>query len=169
MRPLMCVLMAATSGNLEHAVAAGRFLPELYRRLRVAEIRTVPLAERAEDIEVLCGQFLARFSLERGLPAKRLSPEAIERLVGYSWPGNVNELEMVLERAVLTAAGKTIGLEAVALGEEEPQFACHPGKNGRGTHPRRLLIGPGKSARVTSGEPAAAPGPVGRVRPLADP
>jgi DNA-binding NtrC family response regulator len=107
--------IASTTHDLVRATATGRFLPELYQRLCAVEIKSASLADRPEDIEVLSCLFLNHFAREHGLEEKRLSPEGVRQLLLYNWPGNVNELEMVLERAVLAAKGETIGRQAVQL------------------------------------------------------
>ncbi len=92
-------ILCATHKDLAAEVAAGRFRQDLYYRLNVIELRVPPLRERREDIPALAASMLARLAEETGLPAARLSEEAEEKLLGYRFPGNVRELENVLERA----------------------------------------------------------------------
>ncbi|GAB4362066.1 MAG: sigma 54-interacting transcriptional regulator [Deltaproteobacteria bacterium] len=103
-------LLAATNRNLEEEVAAGRFREDLYYRLNVIPIHIPPLRERKEDIPALVEFFLQRYGkpLSRTL---RMSPEAMEALLRYDYPGNVRELENLIERCVTLAAGETIGPE----------------------------------------------------------
>jgi transcriptional regulator with GAF, ATPase, and Fis domain len=95
-------VIAATSRDLEQALARGEFRGDLHERLRVAEIVVPPLRERKEEIPLLASRLLARFNEQLGRN-RQLSPEAIARLVEYSWPGNVRELEDVIRRMVVLA------------------------------------------------------------------
>ena len=99
--PVDVRIIAATSRHLAGEVDAGRFRLDLYYRLNVVKIETVPLQDRPEDVEPLCRHFLDRLSIENGMPQKRLSPSAIEVLSGCDWPGNVRQLQNVLERVVV--------------------------------------------------------------------
>ena len=82
-------LIAATNRDLEKEVSEGRFREDLYYRLKVVTLRIPPLRERPGDIPQLAEHFLALFCQEHGKPPKRLSPEALEMLARYPWPGNV--------------------------------------------------------------------------------
>ncbi len=99
--PVDVRIIAATSRHLAGEVDAGRFRLDLYYRLNVVKIETMPLQDRPEDVEPLCRHFLDRLSIENGMPQKRLSPSAIEVLSGRDWPGNVRQLQNVLERVVV--------------------------------------------------------------------
>ncbi len=99
--PVDARVIAATNRELARAVAAGEFREDLYYRLHVVSLATTPLRERPEDIEALAWHLLARIASRDGLPAPRLSPAALRRLQAYPWPGNVRQLENVLERAVV--------------------------------------------------------------------
>ncbi|GAB3369958.1 sigma-54-dependent transcriptional regulator [Azotobacter armeniacus] len=92
-------ILSATHKDLAVEVAAGRFRQDLYYRLNVIELRAPPLRERREDIPALVAIMLARLAEEAGLPPARLSEEAREKLGSYRFPGNVRELENMLERA----------------------------------------------------------------------
>jgi DNA-binding NtrC family response regulator len=111
-------VIAATTGNLADEVAAGRFLPQLYELLAAETIGVVPLKDRCEDIPLLAAALLAEMHAERGLPAKRLSAESLRLLCDYDWPGNINELETVLERAVLQQRGDLIGPSSIILADD---------------------------------------------------
>ena len=106
--PVDVRILAATNRDLRQEVAAGRFREDLYFRLNVVSIQTSPLAERAEDIEVLAEHFLRRLAVENGMPLKRLSEAAKRQLLLYSWPGNIRELENAIERAILFSPGEWI-------------------------------------------------------------
>src|SRR5262249_25675273 len=94
-------LVAATNANLEEQVRAGRFREDLYYRLKVVTISVPPLRERREAIPLLAERFLAEVAGRTGMPAKRLSPEALAQIGRYSWPGNVRELRNCMESLTL--------------------------------------------------------------------
>jgi Nif-specific regulatory protein len=94
-------LIAATSKDLEKAIAAGEFREDLYYRLNVFTIFVPPLRERKPDVLLLADHFLEKFSREHGKHIKRFSTPAIDMLASYHWPGNVRELGNVIERAVV--------------------------------------------------------------------
>ncbi len=100
-------LLGATNVDLEQAVSAGRFREDLYHRLNVVPIRVPPLRERPEDIPALVAYCLARANRAHA-SEKTVSPDVIERLTGYEWPGNVREMENLIERMVTLAAGPVI-------------------------------------------------------------
>jgi two-component system response regulator PilR (NtrC family) len=101
-------VIAATNRELEAEVARGAFRADLYYRLNVIEIRLPPLRQRREDIPLLAEHFLRRFSTEHGRTV-RLSSEAMRKLEGHDFPGNVRELENMLERAVALSSSDLIG------------------------------------------------------------
>jgi len=92
-------ILCATHKDLAAEVAAGRFRQDLYYRLNVIELRVPPLRERREDIAQLADVMLARLADGTGLAAAKLHPDALEKLKSYRFPGNVRELENMLERA----------------------------------------------------------------------
>ncbi len=112
--PVDVRVVAATNRDLGREVKEGRFREDLYYRLNVVTIRTLPLKERPEDVPVLASRYLAELAARHGMPMCTLSPSAIEILQGYSWPGNVRELENVLERAVMFSSGDEIDPEALS-------------------------------------------------------
>ncbi|HCL4137774.1 TPA: sigma-54-dependent Fis family transcriptional regulator, partial [Pseudomonas aeruginosa] len=91
--------LCATHKDLAAEVGAGRFRQDLYYRLNVIELRVPPLRERREDIPLLAERILKRLAGDTGLPAARLTGDAQEKLKNYRFPGNVRELENMLERA----------------------------------------------------------------------
>jgi len=101
-------LVAATHHDLPALVREGRFREDLYYRLRVVEVRVPPLRERPEDIPVLADRLLARLAERNAVAPRRLAPAALARLVAHRFPGNVRELEHLLERALLLADGDAI-------------------------------------------------------------
>ncbi|MDP9001873.1 MAG: sigma-54 dependent transcriptional regulator [Myxococcota bacterium] len=108
-------VLAATNRRVEDDVRGGRFRQDLYYRLNVIRIEVPPLRDRREDIRALAEHFLARCAAEQNKPIRALSPDTLRVLEGYTFPGNVRELENVIERAVALAAGHTIGLGDLPL------------------------------------------------------
>ena len=101
-------VISATNKNLDGEVKAGRFREDLFYRLNVIQIHCPPLRERREDIPMLAGHFLEKFSESLGVNVKRISHEAMEILKSYHFPGNVRELENVVERTVALEPGPVI-------------------------------------------------------------
>jgi DNA-binding NtrC family response regulator len=104
-------IIAATNVDLKQQVRDGKFREDLFYRLNVITIDLPPLRQRKEDIPLLAGFFLNRYSRENERPTRRITPEALRPLLTYSWPGNVRELENVIERAVVLSAGVEVGPE----------------------------------------------------------
>ncbi len=109
--PVNVRVITATNRNLEQEVAAGRFREDLFYRLNVVALNTAALGDRPEDIELIARHFLAKLAEENGLPQLGLSVQAIQWLQGCRWPGNVRQLENVLERAVIFARNSVIGAD----------------------------------------------------------
>ncbi|MFM7207504.1 MAG: sigma 54-interacting transcriptional regulator [Planctomycetaceae bacterium] len=108
-------VVAATNRDLERAVTAGDFRRDLYFRLKVVEIIVPPLRRRPEDIEPLARHFLDRFAAETGRKLRGYTPEALEAMRSYHWPGNIRELRNVVERAVVLSQGDMIDVHDVSL------------------------------------------------------
>jgi two-component system, NtrC family, response regulator PilR len=106
-------LIAATNRDLAAEVKAGRFREDLYYRLNVIQLRVPPLRERREDVVLLADHFLRRFEAEHGRGRLDLSREAKRRLDAYDFPGNVRELENLIERAVTLSDGPEVTLDAL--------------------------------------------------------
>nr|WP_277881497.1 sigma 54-interacting transcriptional regulator [Hymenobacter cyanobacteriorum] len=98
-------VIAATNRVLADEVAAGRFRADLYYRLNVFPIELAPLRERREDIEPLLRHFIQRLSKRLGKPIRQVRPTDLAALQAYSWPGNIRELEHVLEQAIIVSQG----------------------------------------------------------------
>jgi transcriptional regulator with GAF, ATPase, and Fis domain len=101
-------IIAATNRNLEKEVAEGRFRIDLYYRLNVFPLVLPPLRERKEDIPVLANHFAEIFSRKTGKRITGYSDKVLEDMLNYSWPGNIRELEHLIERSVLLAKGAMI-------------------------------------------------------------
>jgi DNA-binding NtrC family response regulator len=108
-------VIAATNRDLEEMIACGEFREDLFWRLNVFTIEIPPLRERPEDIELLAGHFLERFTRAMNRRPMRLSSEAVAALVAYPWPGNVRELQNAIERAVVVGSPPSIGVDELPL------------------------------------------------------
>ncbi len=106
-------ILAATNRRLEDEVAAGRFREDLYYRLNVIQISLPPLRDRLEDVPLLVQHFVEKYARELGRPIRDVSPEALAPLLTYPYPGNVRELENVIERAVALSRDGSIGVDAL--------------------------------------------------------
>jgi two-component system, NtrC family, response regulator HydG len=117
-------VIAATNQDLQTYVREKKFREDLYYRLSVFELMIPPLRDRGADIAVLLDHFLDHFRRQHGRPGLGVSDEARQRLLAYSWPGNVRQLRNVIDSAVVLAAGNRIeitdlGLRDVGGGELE--------------------------------------------------
>lgn len=106
--PVDVRIIAATNADLETNVQHGRFREDLFYRLNVIRIHLPPLRKRPEDIPVLARHFLRTMRDRTGSQVTEFSPEALRKLQGYRFPGNVRELENMIERAVILADGPTL-------------------------------------------------------------
>ena len=113
-------LLAATHRNLEALVREGRFRDDLYYRINVVTITLPPLRERREDLPLFIDHFLRTFAAKNGKTIRGLSREARETLLRYDYPGNVRELENLIERAVVLTRDEVIGLADLPLTLAEP-------------------------------------------------
>lgn len=104
-------VVAATNRDLARLVESGSFRADLYYRLETFQLDIPPLRERQDDLELLALRFLARYATARGRPVRRLKPQAMAPIRGYSWPGNVRELKNAMERAVTFCESEEMGPE----------------------------------------------------------
>lgn len=116
-------LIAATNRDLAQEVEEGRFREDLYFRLNVFPIQSVPLRDRIEDIPMLATHFLGRVGQRLNLPNLRLTHGNIRRLIAYDWPGNVRELENVIERAAILARDGRLRFDLPEPGRAAGQMA----------------------------------------------
>ncbi len=114
-------VILATNQPLESLVADGRFRQDLYYRINVVKVELPPLRDRSGDIPMLATSFLAKFGSELGKQLTGFSPEAVEALRRYSYPGNVRELQNVIERAAVLTNSPTIGVEDLPSHVLDPQ------------------------------------------------
>jgi transcriptional regulator with GAF, ATPase, and Fis domain len=124
-------LIAATNKDLADAVKTRAFREDLYYRLNVVSVVVPPLRERPEDIAILAEYFVSKFAAKCKVKAKKISPEAVARLMNYDWPGNVRELENAIERALVLGVSDAIQPEDlpesvlerdVAFGAQEAKY-----------------------------------------------
>jgi DNA-binding NtrC family response regulator len=112
--------IAAANTPLAERVAAREFRADLYYRLNVLTLHLPTMAQRRDDIPILARWFLARFAKECGKPAPSLSSEAIRRLMDYSWPGNIRELESVILRALVLSDDQVLDAQSIDLPDALP-------------------------------------------------
>jgi formate hydrogenlyase transcriptional activator len=108
-------VIAATNHDLAADVQSGRFRSDLFYRLNVFPIRIPPLRERRDDIAPLAQHFIRRFAVRQHKTAPHLAGMALERLLAYGWPGNIRELQNVIERAIILCRDAAIGEELIPL------------------------------------------------------
>ena len=119
-------IIAATNRDLEEAVRSGVFRSDLYYRLNVVPMRVPPLRERWSDIPEMVMAFLQRFAKRMGKPIQSVSHETMKLLVDYPWPGNIRELQNVIERGVVLSRGAVLKLGADLLPVEESHGDTEP-------------------------------------------
>jgi len=120
-------LIAATNRDLRAAVAAGTFRQDLFFRLNVFPIAVPPLRERVDDIPLLVEYFVGRFAKDAGKPMRHIGKHTLEQLKGYHWPGNIRELQNVVERAVILSETDTFVVDESWLGPESADTSPHKG------------------------------------------
>jgi two-component system response regulator AtoC len=113
--PVNARIISATNRDVEAMVGAGKFREDLYYRLNVVRLSIPPLRERAEDIPSLSEYLVRKISARMNKPSRPFSPEALAALSAYPFPGNVRELENILERALIYCQGNVIGVDDIDL------------------------------------------------------
>jgi two-component system response regulator PilR (NtrC family) len=113
--PVDVRILSATHRKLEELVKAGRFREDLYYRINVIELHVPALRERLDDVPQLVDMLLDRVSKQIGVPRPEIGDEAMDKLLTYAYPGNVRELENILERAVTLCSGDRIAPEDIQL------------------------------------------------------
>jgi formate hydrogenlyase transcriptional activator len=139
-------VIAATNRNLSEAVQAGRFRSDLFYRLNVLPIELPPLRERRSDIPQLVAFCISRFSKRLGKKIDGVSRESMENLLNYPWPGNIRELQNIIERAVVLSVDSTLRLDrdlmpiaASKKGMEAPETDAPEHRQADLESPRLLL------------------------------
>jgi two-component system, NtrC family, response regulator PilR len=118
-------VLAATHRNLQERVQSGLFREDLYYRLAVVPIHLPPLRERRSDLDELCNMLCLRIAHEVKIPAKPISADALKKLAGYTFPGNIRELRNLLERAMILGQGSELGADDFPLASP-PSFVTAP-------------------------------------------
>lgn len=113
-------LICTSNRDLQQMVKEGTFRQDLFYRLNVIPIRTIPLRMRPKDITSLSFHFVEKYCEMNRLSAKRISPQGLAKLQQYSWPGNVRELENTIQRAVVLSATEIISVEDLYFQSDEP-------------------------------------------------
>jgi two-component system response regulator PilR (NtrC family) len=124
--PVDVRILSATHKDLGEMVAGGKFREDLYYRLNVIELQVPALRFRLSDVPEIAGMLLARLGERAGTDSPTLSPEALQKLEHYSYPGNVRELENILERAMTLYSGKEIQADDVQLRAAAPNRGTEP-------------------------------------------
>ena len=114
-------VIAATNRDLNAAMDAGEFRSDLFYRLNVFPIEMPPLRERREDIPLLAAYFVDRYARKVGKTIENIDERTLEILQGYSWPGNIRELQNVIERFVIICESETFAIDESWLGRETPK------------------------------------------------
>lgn len=120
-------IISATNCDLGQAVAAGRFRPDLYYRLRVLPLHLPELCSRAGDVKLLVEHFLRLKAERAGQPPKTFTAEAMRTLTEYPWPGNVRELENAVEYSLAIGIGEQLGIEDLPLELSQAQQETNSG------------------------------------------
>lgn len=116
-------IIAATNRNLPQLVKEGKFRNDLFYRLNVFPIENLPLRDRMDDIPLLVNHFIEKFSEKTGNEVKGIAQESLQTLLKYSFPGNVRELENIIERAVILTKGATLQINSVLNGHAQQDLA----------------------------------------------
>lgn len=111
-------VICATNRDLKSMVEKGTFREDLYYRLNVMNINVPPLRERVEDIPLLIEYFIKKYCTSMNKPLITVDPSALKRIMGYPFPGNIRELENMIERAIVVGNGKKIMLKDLPLGKD---------------------------------------------------
>ena len=115
-------VIAATNRDLAAAIAAGTFRSDLFYRLNVFPIEVPPLRKRKEDIPMLVEYFVKRYAEKAGKQIRRIDVNTLELCQSYPWPGNIRELQNIVERSVILTSGDTFWIEKVWLASPEPAW-----------------------------------------------
>ena len=111
-------VIAATNRDLQHEVTDGRFRPDLYYRLNVFPVHVPSLRDRSDDIPILVDYFISRYATRMGKKIHQIDRRTLDAMQRYSWPGNIRELQNVIERGVILADSEVFRLEPGTLREE---------------------------------------------------
>jgi two-component system response regulator GlrR len=154
-------IISATHRRLEERIAAGEFREDLYYRLNVVKLSLPSLAERREDIPLLANHFLERMVERYGRPRLAFSPEAMQRLVSASWPGNVRQLLNVVEQSVALSATEVVPVSLVSQALDARDSSLTPLDEARRAFERDYLV---RILKITGGNVTQAARLAGRNR-----
>src|SRR6202043_720022 len=134
-------VIAATNRDLESAISSGAFRRDLYYRLNVFPIEIPTLAERKEDIPVLVEYFIDRYARKAGKKIRVVEKSTVELLQSYSWPGNIRELQNVIERSIIVCETETFSVDPSWLSQRSlpADPATHPLTETLATQERKLI------------------------------
>ncbi len=168
--PINVRVLSATHRDLNTLVAEGKFREDLLYRLNVVPIEMPSLRERAADIPLLVDYFIDRFGKKAGKKFRRIDKRTLKLFQAYSWPGNIRELQNVIERAVILSDGDTFSVDETWLKGQTPQFAGPTaGLNGALQRQEKEMI---EAALTESGGRVSGPGgaatKLGLPRPTLD-
>jgi transcriptional regulator with PAS, ATPase and Fis domain len=116
-------LLSATNRNTSRILEEGVLRNDLYFRISTIKIKVPPLRERLDDVPLIAKHFLERFNIQYNRQIRNFSPETVLRLIRYGWPGNIRELESVIERAVLFCQGDQLLPECLPEQFQRPRFS----------------------------------------------
>jgi DNA-binding NtrC family response regulator len=128
--PVDVRVICTTNRKLELEVREGRFREDLYYRLNVIPAEIQPLRQRRQDVEALVGHFIEKYNSEYGYVVEGIAPAALEKLKDFDWPGNIRQLENVVERAMVFAKSGMLGEDRFRLGEGPGRLASAGGSEG---------------------------------------
>jgi DNA-binding NtrC family response regulator len=124
-----CRLVAATNRKTEEALKDGKLREDLFYRISAISVHLPPLRERREDIMPLANAFLKRFVAQSNRPIRDFTPQAVERLTAFDWPGNVRQLQNEIQRAVLLCEGGDIDSSDLSITNVQPETEGAPDTN----------------------------------------
>jgi two-component system, NtrC family, response regulator PilR len=133
--PVDVRIICATNQSLAGMVEAGRFRRDLYYRLNVVDLTMPPLRECREDIPLIAAHIVQRVAAQNALAAPQLSAQTLEELMAYDFPGNVRELENILERALALSSGGELGSKDLALHRIAPEEEGAPAEPAKAAGP----------------------------------
>jgi two-component system, NtrC family, response regulator HydG len=140
--PIDIRVVAATNRDLDAAVKAGMFRPDLFYRLNVVPITVPPLRERLDDVPLLITYFVRKHARRCKRKIRGVTKEARARLTGYEWPGNVREMENAIERAIVLGSGDWIALDDLPEHVLEAAPAAEPAEGNHAQAARALGLQP---------------------------
>ena len=132
-------VIAATNRDLEQEILEGRFRKDLFYRLNVYPITSAPLRERRSDIPILVEYFVQRFNQKMGRNITRIPKKVMEQLKVYNWPGNIRELENIIERAMILSESSTLKVEKLKIPDHTPEEKLRTLADHERDHIRKVL------------------------------